>query len=814
MLFHSLVRNLCKPLVSYRRVLVFAICLRCFAPIGGAQTTGPAYQPSSIEPAHLTDETIVQPASNVRFDLIAGGVDQRIDALLARMTLAEKIGQLVQVYPEDDKLSDELRTQIRRGEIGSIFYTGDANLVVEAQRIASESRLGIPLVVARDVVHGFRTVFPIPLGQAATWNPELVEQAATVAANEAKSQGIGWTFAPMVDITRDPRWGRVAETLGEDPLLCGDLAAAMVRGFQQRQNGATSGVAACAKHFVAYGSSEGGRDYNRVSVSLVDLHNIYLPPFQRCIDAGCSTLMTTFSEVNGVPGTAHRELIDGVLKQQWGFEGVVVSDWGSVTEMIAHGYSANEKEAAMAALMAGVDMEMCSPTYAKYLEQLVQSGTIPQSRLDDAVRRILRLKVDLYSHRTIGADEDLARPESLAIAREVARQSLVLLKNDGALPLADTELKSVAVIGPLADRPLQQLGCWSLDGKAEDSVTPLEAIQERLAGQADVLYSEGATSSFADETSGLAAAEDVARQADVALLFVGEDATLSGEARSRADLNLPGVQQELLSRVVQTGTPTVVVVLAGRPLTIEKEVEVSNALLYAWHPGTMAGPAVADVLFGDATPSGKLPTTFPRTVGQVPLYYSHHNTGRPAPADYEPLIGSGNDDLPKEFQYRSHYLDVPPVPLFPFGFGLSYTKFEHSHLEVSAPTIRPGGVLGLTVQLANVGSVVGTEVTQVYIRDRFSSVVRPVRELKAYRRTELQPNESTILEFALPSEAFAYRNSEGDSVYEPGMFDIWVGSDSTATLAAEVELVAGEQAVDSQQIAAPSADGTDGTRTR
>ncbi|WP_425399155.1 glycoside hydrolase family 3 N-terminal domain-containing protein [Aeoliella sp.] len=765
-------------------------------------------------PAAATGETDAQPASHVRFDLVAGDVDQRINALLARMTLAEKIGQLVQVYPEGEKLSDELRAQIRRGEIGSIFYTGDAKLVDEAQKIAGESRLGIPLVVARDVVHGFRTIFPIPLGQAATWNPELVEQAATVAANEAKSEGIDWTFAPMVDITRDPRWGRVAETMGEDPVLCGDLAAAMVRGFQQRRENKTFGVAACAKHFVAYGLSEGGRDYNRVSVAPVDLHNIYLPPFQSCIDAGCSTLMTTFSEVNGVPGTAHRELIDGLLKQQWGFEGVVVSDWGSVTEMIAHGYSANESDAAAAALMAGVDVEMCSPTYAKHLEQLVQSGAIPQSRLDDAVRRTLRMKVDLYVDRKVGSSAELASPESLSVAREMVRQSLVLLKNDGVLPLVDSELKSVAVIGPLADRPLQQLGCWSLDGKAEDSITPLKAIQERLAGRAKVLYSEGARSSFTDEASMLDAAVNMASRSDVVLLFVGEDATLSGEARSRADLNLPGVQQELLSRVAETKTPTVIVVLAGRPLTIDQEVQASNALIYAWHPGTMAGPAIADVLFGDVAPSGKLPITFPRTVGQIPLYYSHHNTGRPAPADYQPLMGSGDDDLPQEFQYRSHYLDVPPVPLFPFGFGLSYAKFQHSNLELSAPTIKPGGVLGLRVQLENAGSVVGTEVTQVYIRDRFSSVVRPVRELRAYRRTELQPKESTVLEFALPSAAFTYRNSQGELVHEPGVFDIWVGSDSTATLAAEVELLAGPHTGESRQIAAPTVDSSEATRTR
>lgn len=779
-----------------------------------AQTTGPRYEEAPVDAAATTAQREVHADAGVRFDLIAGDVDERIDALLARMTLAEKIGQLIQMYPENDVLDDRLREQIRRGQVGSIFYTGDDSVVPEAQAIAAESRLGIPLVVARDVVHGFRTIFPIPLAQAATWNPELVEQAAVVAADEAKSQGIGWTFAPMVDITRDPRWGRVAETLGEDPYLCGDLAAAMVRGFQQQQDGQIKGVAACAKHFVAYGLSEGGRDYNRVSVSPVDLHNIYLPPFKNCIDAGCSSLMTTFSEVNGTPGTAHRDLIEGVLKHDWGFEGVVVSDWGSVSEMIAHGHSPNENAAAKAALMAGVDMEMCSPTYAKHLEQLVNAGKIPRSRIDDAVRRILRLKVDLQIDHARPAGQALLRSESLEIARETARQSLVLLKNEQALPLRDDQLSTVAVIGPLADQPLQQLGCWSLDGKEEDSITPLKAIRQRMKGNAKVLYAAGATNSFVDETSEVAAAVDAADQADVAILFVGEDATLSGEARSRASLDLPGIQSELLQKVVETGTPTVVVVLAGRPLAIEREVQAADAVVYAWHPGTMAGPAIADVLFGDASPSGKLPLTFPRSVGQVPIYYSHHNTGRPAPTNYEPLIGSGSDDLPKEFQYRSHYLDESPAPLFPFGFGLSYTEFEHSSLELSAPTIKPGGVVGINVRLENVGPVAGTEVTQVYIRDRFATVVRPVRELKAYRRTTLEPGISTTLEFALPAQSFAYRDGEGRLTYEPGMFDIWVGSDSTATLAAEVELVEGNTGQAGQSIASPSQDAPRATSAR
>lgn len=810
------VRSPVQRIPANRYCAILFVCLLLVVSRAPAQTTGPAYQDS--QPKSPAASTSTEAAStsepNVRFDLIAGDVDSRIDALLARMTLAEKIGQLIQVYPENDVLNDVLRGQIRQGEVGSIFFTGDAAVVSEAQAIAAESRLGIPLVVARDVVHGFRTVFPIPLAQAATWNPELVEQAAVVAANEAKSEGIGWTFAPMVDISRDPRWGRVAETLGEDPFLCGDLAAAMVRGFQQQEDGKITGVAACAKHFVAYGLSEGGRDYNRVSVSPVDLHNVYLSPFKRCVDAGCSSLMTTFSEVNGTPGTAHRDLIEGVLKHDWGFEGVVVSDWGSVSEMIAHGYSPDENAAAKAALMAGVDMEMCSPTYAKHLEHLVNAGKIPASRVDDAVRRILRLKVDLYSEGAMRTGGALLRRESLELARKAVRQSLVLLKNDNLLPLNDAELETIAVIGPLANKPLQQLGCWALDGKQDDSVTPLNAIRERTTGTAKVVYASGATNSFSEDPSELAAAVEAADQADVAILFVGEDATLSGEARSRASLDLPGVQTELLKKVVGSGTPTVVVVLAGRPLTIESEVEASGALVYAWHPGTMAGPAIADVLFGDASPSGRLPITFPRSVGQVPIYYSHHNTGRPAPENYKPLIGSGSDDLPPEFQYRSHYLDVSPDPLFPFGYGLSYTKFEYSSLELSSPTVAQGGVLGVIAQLKNVGPATGTEVTQVYIRDRFASIVRPVRELKAYRRSTLEPGEAVTLEFALPASVFAHYDAKGHTIYEPGMFDIWVGSDSRATLATEVELVSGGNDHRERAIASPTPDQRRATSAR
>ncbi len=765
------------------------------------QATGPAQDAPRPGARESTKAPV---AAALQFDVVAGDTEYRINRLIEQMTLREKIGQLVQIYPNDDPLNKNLAEQIRNGDVGSIFYPGNAAVVQEAQRIAvDESRLGIPLIIARDVVHGFRTIFPIPLGQAASWNPELIEQAAIVAAREAKSEGIDWTFAPMLDVCRDPRWGRVAETLGEDPKLTGDLAAAMVRGFQQEDDNGLHGVAACAKHFVAYGLSEGGRDYARASLSQADLHNIHLSPFKASVQAGCRTLMTTFSEVNGVPGTAHRELLEGVLKRDWCFGGLVVSDWGSIVEMVAHGFSPDNASAARAAMLAGVDMDMCSPAYSDHLLQHVRSGVVSEERLDDAVRRVLRLKVELQSTADATASQPLLAPASLELAREVARQSLVLLKNDDVLPLQMGDVNKIAIIGPLSDEPQQQLGCWALDGKPTDSITPLKDLQSRLAGNAHVLFARGATSSFSSDESGIEKAVEAAHGADVALLFVGEDAVLSGEARSRAHLSMPGVQSKLVEQVAATGTPTVVVVLSGRPLAIQGCVAAADAVLYAWHPGTMAGPAITDVLFGKVSPSGKLPITFPRTVGQIPIYYSRHNTGRPAPDNYSPLIGSGLGDLPEQYQYRSHYLDVDPQPLFPFGYGLSYADFEYTDLELSTSAIKLDQVLGIRVTLANTGKTAATEISQLYIRDRVARVVRPIRELKAYRRTTLDAGESTVLEFAIPAQELGYYDNCQQYVLEPGQYDVWVGTDSTATLGAEFRLVDGNRSSIRQDLASP-----------
>lgn len=726
-----------------------------------------------------------------------------IERLLAAMTLEEKIGQMCQVWPETGELTPAIRKSLGNGEIGSLINCSSPELIAEAQRLVSEeSRLGIPLLVGRDVVHGYRTIFPIPLGQAASWNPELIERAAATAAEEAQSHGINWTFAPMVDVCRDPRWGRVAETLGEDPYLSGELAAAMVRGFQQEQDGQLHGLVACAKHFAAYGLAEGGRDYNRASLSIADLHNTHLPPFHSSLKAGCRTLMTTFSEVNGVPGTAHVYLLQEVLRNGWNFSGVVVSDWNSVIEMVAHGYSDDASDAAHQAVNAGVHMEMVSPTFHDHLAKLVEAGKVDSATIDGAVRRLLQLKLELAAAdltnkaknaslpATISeATSPLLRPRSLELARKAARESIVLLKNDAeTLPLHREKVRKIAVIGPLADAPLSQLGCWAVDGRADDSVTPLEALREAFSDSAEVVHVRGALTSYSEDASEIDDAQQAAAAADVVMLFVGEDSVLSGEARSRSTLDLPGVQPELVQTVAAAGKPIILVVMAGRPLAIGAECDVADAVLYAWHPGTMGGPAIVDLLLGGATPSGKLPATIPKHVGQVPLYYGHPNTGRPSPVNFRPLSLTQGKDLESAFQYSSHYVDGDPFPLFPFGYGLSYTRFAYDGFELGASSIGSQQTLAVRARVTNAGSRAGVEVAQLYICDVAAKLVRPVRELKAFRRVYLRPGESQPVEFALNADDLRYFNNDGCSVLEPGKFAVWIGGNSTATLGGEFEL--------------------------
>ncbi|MCD6288922.1 MAG: glycoside hydrolase family 3 C-terminal domain-containing protein, partial [Anaerolineae bacterium] len=557
-------------------------------------------------------------------------IESRSNELLARMTLEEKIGQMAQLNGAERGYEE----RIRQGQVGSFLNVVDVETYNRYQRIAmEESRLGIPLIMGRDVIHGFRTVFPIPLGQSAAWHPELVEQAAAIAAREASSMGVNWTFAPMVDVARDPRWGRIAEGGGEDPYLTSQLGRAMVRGFQGEAPSAPDRIAACAKHYVGYGAAEGGRDYNTTPIPEGTLRDVYLPPFKACVEAGAATVMSAFNEINGIPATGNAFTLRQILKGEWEFDGFVVSDWGSVVEMVVHGFCADEKDAARAAVTAGVDMEMVSQSYRQHLAALVAEGKVPLELIDEAVRRILRIKMRLGLFENPYVDPArqsvLLAPEHLEVARQLARESVVLLKNEeDVLPLSG-DVRAIAVIGPLADAPADQLGCWVFDGRPEDTITPLRALQERLKGKAKILFAPGLESPRSESRKGFDEALEAARKADVVLLFVGEDAILSGEAHCRAFLDLPGAQEALVEAVAAEGKPTVAIVMTGRPLTLSRVVDKVHALLIAWHPGTMGGPAIVDLLFGDESPSGKLPVTFPRTVGQIPIYYAHKNTGRP-----------------------------------------------------------------------------------------------------------------------------------------------------------------------------------------
>ena len=706
-------------------------------------------------------------------------VERRVEELLSRMTLAEKIGQMNQVSAGGNV--SNYADALRKGQIGSILNEVDPVKVNEFQRIAvEESRLGIPLLVARDVIHGFHTVFPIPLGLAATFDPDLVEEGARVAAIEATGQGIRWTFSPMLDIARDPRWGRIAEGSGEDTWLDARMAEAMVRGYQGREPDATS-MAACIKHFVGYGAAEGGRDYNSTFLTERQLRNVYLPPFEAAVKAGAMTLMTSFNDNDGVPSTGNVFVVKDILRGEWGFDGLVVTDWNSMGEMINHGFGVDRQEVARKSLEAGVDMDMMTYGYLSHLEELVRSGAVKEADIDEAVRNILRVKflLGLFEQPYVDVEAGQAvqyAPEHLEAARKTAEESAILLKNDGILPLDPASVRSILVTGPLADAPHEQLGTWSFDGESSHAVTPLKALQERFPGK--VTYVPGLTYSREKR----ARFEDVvaaARRADVVLAFVGEEAILSGEAHSLADLNLIGSQSELLAALAATGKPVVATVMAGRPLTIERDLPNCRAMLYAFHPGTMGGPALANLIFGDATPSGKTPITFLRTVGQAPLYYSHNMTGRPY--NGETLL----DDIPLKagqtsLGNTSYYLDYGAYPLFPFGYGLSYTTFSYSDIALDRETYAKDDDVKVSFTLANTGDHSGTEVVQVYVRDLVGSVTRPVKELKHFERVTLGPGESKALTVAIPVQDLAFVGLDGVKKVEPGDFQLWVAGDSAS----------------------------------
>lgn len=710
-------------------------------------------------------------------------IENKVETLLHKMTLEEKLGQMNQLSPWD---FEDLAKRVRKGEVGSILNVVNPEEVNKIQKIAvEESRLGIPLIVSRDVIHGYKTIFPIPLGQAATFNPEVVKEGARVAAIEASADGIRWTFAPMIDVARDPRWGRIAESCGEDPYLNAVMGTAMIKGYQGDSLNDPTAIAACAKHFVAYGAAEGGRDYNSTFIPERVLRNVYLPPFKAAADAGCATFMTSFNDNNGVPSTANSFVLKDVLRKEWKYDGMVVTDWASALEMVNHGFCTDGKDAAEKSVNAGVDMEMVSETFIQNLKQSIAENKVSMETIDNAVRNILRLKfrLGLFDNPYVVTPQTVKYAEKhLQTAKTAAEQSVILLKNENqTLPFTD-KIKTLAVIGPMADAPYEQMGTWVFDGEKEHTQTPLTAIKKMYGNKVKVIFEKGLDYSRDKNTAGIARAVSAVRQADAVVVFVGEESILSGEAHSLANLNLQGAQSQLIKELAATGKPVVTVVMAGRQLVIADEVKVSDAVLYSFHPGTMGGPAIADILFGKVNPSGKTPVTFPRMSGQVPIYYAQHKTGRPANPT-EMLI----DEIPVEAGQtsvgcRSFYLDAGNSPLFPFGYGLSYTTFEYSNLSLASDKLTAQDSLSISFTLKNTGNYDGTEVVQLYIQDKVGSVTRPVKELKRFQRVTLKAGESTQVSLSLPVSELAFWGYDMNYTVEPGDFTLWVGTNSAEGL--------------------------------
>lgn len=710
-------------------------------------------------------------------------IENKVETLLHKMTLEEKLGQMNQLSPWD---FEDLAKRVRKGEVGSILNVVNPEEVNKIQKIAvEESRLGIPLIVSRDVIHGYKTIFPIPLGQAATFNPEVVKEGARVAAIEASADGIRWTFAPMIDVARDPRWGRIAESCGEDPYLNAVMGTAMIKGYQGDSLNDPTAIAACAKHFVAYGAAEGGRDYNSTFIPERVLRNVYLPPFKAAADAGCATFMTSFNDNDGVPSTANSFVLKDVLRKEWKYDGMVVTDWASALEMVNHGFCTDGKDAAEKSVNAGVDMEMVSETFIQNLKQSIAENKVSIETIDNAVRNILRLKfrLGLFDNPYVVTPQTVKYSEKhLQTAKTAAEQSVILLKNENqTLPFTD-KIKTLAVIGPMADAPYEQMGTWVFDGEKEHTQTPLTAIKEMYGNKVKVIFEKGLDYSRDKNTAGIARAVSAARQADAVVVFVGEESILSGEAHSLANLNLQGAQSQLIKELAATGKPVVTVVMAGRQLVIADEVKVSDAMLYSFHPGTMGGPAIADILFGKVNPSGKTPVTFPRMSGQVPIYYAQHKTGRPANPT-EMLI----DEIPVEAGQtsvgcRSFYLDAGNSPLFPFGYGLSYTTFEYSNLSLASDKLTAQDTLSISFTLKNTGKYDGTEVVQLYVQDKVGSVTRPVKELKRFQRVTLKAGESTQVSLSLPVSELAFWGYDMNYTVEPGDFTLWVGTNSAEGL--------------------------------
>jgi beta-glucosidase len=704
-------------------------------------------------------------------------LEQRVDSLMALMTIDEKVGQLVQY--SNGRID---RTQlIREGKVGSLLNVLGTTDTRRFQRIAvEETRLKIPLIFGFDVIHGYRTTFPIPLATACTWDPGLNEKAERVAATEATASGVHWTFAPMVDIARDPRWGRIAEGAGEDPYLGSVIAAARVRGFQGSDLTSPTSLLACVKHFAAYGGAEGGRDYNTVDISERTLREIYLPPFHAAVQAGVRSLMCSFNEIAGVPSSGNRMLLTDILRGEWGFDGFVVSDWGSIGEMLLHGVIADSIDAATLSLHAGVDMDMESGCYADYLTSALKKGLVPETEVNDAVRRVLREKfrLGLFDNPYKNCDperekRDILTPANRQLAREVAKRSIVLLKDENNLLPLNKKIKSLAVIGPLADNQRDPLGPWSGAGRPQDVVTMLGGIKAKLSASTEIRYAKGCTiSETAPED--FSEALKVARGCDMIVAVVGESAFMSGEASSRSFIGLPGAQEELVRVLQATGKPLVVVLMNGRPLAIPWIAEHVPAIVESWFLGVEAGNAIADVLFGDYNPSGKITATFPRATGQVPYYYNHKSTGRPA------------DDTLK---FTSRYLDLPSSPLYPFGYGLSYTTFSYGGLALSSGKLHSNDSVVVTAVVKNTGNRAGEETAQLYIHDEVASVTRPVKELKGFEKVALASGESKTVRFVLTADQLKFYDLSMNWTVEPGKFKIFVGPNSAEGLEAEFEYV-------------------------
>lgn len=706
-------------------------------------------------------------------------LSQKVDSVLKLMTLAEKIGQLNQ-YNDDNVATGPVTKdnnkigQVKNGQIGSLLNCIGAERTRSWQTIAMQSRLKIPLLFGQDVIHGFKTTFPIPLAEACSWDLNAMKQTAQVAAAEASASGIHWTFAPMVDIARDPRWGRVMEGAGEDTYLGSKIAEARVKGFQGDKLGGPNSIMACAKHFAAYGAAVGGRDYNSVDMSDRMLWETYLPPFKAAADAGCATFMNSFNDINGVPSTGNKYLQRDVLKSKWNFKGFVVSDWGSIGEMINHGTVKNDYEAALSALSAGSDMDMESRCYTNNLDKLVADKKINIALIDDAVKRILLKKFEMglfdnpFKYCDVEKEKAALNNESNSkVAREAAAKSIILLKNNNSLLPLSKSLKTIAFIGPLVKSLKQNKGFWDVDLPAVDSnfiVSQWEGLQNKVGAGTNLLYAKGCEIEGNDK-SGFDEAVKVAIQADVVVLSIGEKRDMSGEAKSRSNINIPGVQEDLLKVILATRKPVVVLVNAGRPLVFNYTADNANAILYTWWLGSEAGNAIADVLFGDYNPSAKTVITFPRSVGQIPIFYSHFNTGRPATED--------------NFQmYKSNYLDESIYPKYEFGFGMSYTTFQYSNLQLSKKKINTSEKIEASVTITNTGKYAGEEIVQLYIKDKVGSIARPVLELKDFAKINLNIGESKTIKFIIDKEKLSFYNQQVQWVTEPGEFELLIGASS------------------------------------